>query len=117
MEADFSSERLAPVIRHELVSFLGEISCSGECSLQACTQDRHHQIFGSDLTEAERLLKSHPDFILPNICRDKHMKIHKQFDRSEPLSDEFVVGFLTASPLNLTPKKRQQLKTMKRGLS
>ena len=110
------NEGFAPVIRHELVSFLGDIACSGECHMAVCKQDRHHLIYShqGDLTEAEWLLKSHPDFILPNICREKHESIHRQFDRSEPLSDEFVRGYIKASPVAITPKKRKNINRRQR---
>ena len=115
MEADFSRERLAPVIKDELVSYLGSVSCSGECNLAVCMQDRHHTIFGSDLTEAEKLLKSHPDFILYSVCRDRHQTLHKQFDRSEPLSDEFVIGYLLASPVNMSTTRKKKLRRLQNG--
>ena len=98
----------------DLVQELGALSCDGECRYHQPRVDRHHTVFGSDLTEAEQLLRSHPDFIL-NMCRCLHEQIHRTWDRSEPLSDGFVVGYLTASEHNLSATKQKKLNQLRRG--
>ena len=101
---------------------VGGFGCEREsmCRVQNCFSDREHLIFSGNpeepLTEAENLLKSHPDFIVPAICRWKHMRINVTWDRSEPISDEFAIGYLIASPLNLCASKMKRLKKLRRGL-
>lgn len=107
-------QEFAPNNRDAFIEALGNIACEGECHLAVCMQDRHHLVFGKDLSEAERLIKSHPDYIVPNVCREKHEQAHKRWNRSEPLSDEFVIGFLVASPLNLNANKRKKLGELRR---
>lgn len=106
----------APITREGLEQALGGLGCSGECYMAVCTQDRHHAVFGEDLGEGEKLLRYHPDFILPTFCRAKHQVIHGTWDRSEPVTDAFAVGYLTASPLNLNANKRKRLKEIRKGL-
>lgn len=87
-----------------------------DCRFTNPFQDRHHQIFGQDLSEAEQLLMTHPDFIT-TMCRDMHMSIHRTWDRSEPLSDDFAIGYLIASPLNLCAGKMKKLKDLRRSIN
>ena len=113
-----------PVDKDRLAQELGGFSCSRdvECRLQNCFQDMEHIISSNPtagaepLSEVEELLKSHPDFIVPSICRWKHMRMNVTWNRSEPIQDEFGVGYLTASPVNLSPTKRKRLKEIRRGL-
>src|SRR5690242_7150232 len=105
-----STSEYAPAHRDDFVEAIGSLACEGECNLQACMADRHHLIFGTDLTDAEKLLKSHPDFIVPQVCRDKHEKFHKRYDRSEPLSTEFVIGHMLASPVNMSTTRKKKLR-------
>lgn len=115
MERGVTNE-YAPTSYEGLVEAVGSLACDPdrECFQPYEYQDRHHLVYGKDLSEAERLIKSHPDFII-NACRCAHMIIHKNWDRSEPVSDEFVIGYLTASPVNLTPRKRKTLNNLRRG--
>lgn len=110
-----TSEQFAPTDINHLAEMLGGFSCQG-CELPRCFEDRHHTIFtGSEqvpLTEVEQLLKSHPDMIVRGICRAKHQDIHKEFGRSQPITDEFGLGYLMASPLNLKANQRKKLKQL-----
>ena len=106
----------APNNRDDLLEMLGSTACSGECFLAVCTQDRHHMVWGTDLSDAERLLRNHPDFILPQVCRAKHETLHKRFDRSEPVSDEFVIGYYIASPANMSKTRIKNIKKLRRSL-
>lgn len=113
-----------PVDRDHLETVLGGFSCSRDvdCRIQNCFEDREHIISANEaqgaepLTEVEGFLKTHPDFIVPSICRWKHMRINVTWNRSEPISDEFGVGYLLASPVNLSPTKRKRVKEIHRGL-
>lgn len=110
----------APNTYEALVEEVGSLACT---SRESCFQrggefqDRHHLIFSQegDLSEAEQLLKCHPDFII-GVCRCIHQNAHRTWDRSEPLSDEFVVGYLMASPLNLNANKRRKLLELRKAL-
>lgn len=98
----------APVRKDHLEEILGGLSCSGVCELPRCYEDRHHLIFGPDLNEAERLLKSHPNFI-ERVCRDKHERNHKTWDRSEPIDEQTAVDYLRNNPTGMTGKGKQRL--------
>lgn len=99
-----------------LIEAVESFECRREndCRYTNPYKDRHHEIFGSDLTDAEELLKSHPDFI-SDVCRCIHQRIHRTWDRSEPISDDFAVGYLLAPPVNLTANKRKKLKELRSG--
>lgn len=113
-----------PVDRSHLEEVLGGFSCSRdvECRVQNCFQDTEHIVssnpsLGAEpLTEAEQMLRNHPDFIVPAICRWKHMRMNVTWNRSEPVSDKFAVRYLTASPLNLNANNRKRLKELRQGL-
>lgn len=113
-----------PVDVDRLSQEIGGFACAREnwCPLQNCYQDTEHLISANPaqgaepLTEVEGFLKSHPDFIVPAICRAKHMRINVTWNRSEPISNEFGIGYLLASPVNLTPTKIKRIKEIRRGL-
>lgn len=113
-----------PVDVDRLSAILGGLSCQTTegCRIQNCFTDREHLISSNPsrgvapLTEVEQMLKSHPDFIIPSICRWKHERINATWDRSEPISDDFGVGYLLASPLNLGANQRRRLKDLRRQL-
>lgn len=112
---DVTSE-YAPITYDGLVEAVGSLACdpNRECTQRYPFNDRHHLIFGEDLTEAERLLKSHPDFIV-NVCRCVHQAIHNRYDRSEPVSDDFVIGYYIASPANMSKTRIKNLKKLRRS--
>lgn len=113
-----------PILRDHLEQVVGGFSCAREveCRMQNCFQDTEHIISANPaqgaepLTEVETMMKSHPDFIVRSICRWKHMRINATWNRSEPISDEFGVGYLTASPLNLNKKQKSRLKEIRKEL-
>lgn len=113
-----------PVDVDRLAEEVGGFACRREnwCPLQNCFQDREHLISANEtqgaepLTEVEGFLRTHPDFIVPAICRATHMRINVTWNRSEPISDEFGVGYLLASPVNLSQTKRKRVREIHRGL-
>ena len=113
-----------PVDKDRLAEELGGFACSREawCPMQNCFQDREHLISADPargaepLTEVEEMLKSHPDFIVPAICRAKHMRVNTTWSRSEPIADDFGVGYLISSPLNLNKRKRERLNEIRRSM-
>lgn len=113
-----------PIDKDQLAQVLGGFGCAREvdCRVQNCFTDREHLISANPaqgaepLSEVEDLLRSHPDFIVPAICRWKHMRVNVTWNRSEPISDQFGVGYLLASPVNLNASKRKRLKEIKKGL-
>lgn len=112
----YTQEEYAPTV--DLQEELGEeLRCLRErdCLYSNPFEDRHHHIFGEDLSEVEQLLRSHPDFI-SNVCRCLHQQIHRTWDRSEPITDEFGVGYLLSSPQNLGANQRRRLKQLRRNL-
>ena len=117
MDRGITPPEFAPNTFEGLVEAVGSLSCDPdrECFQRYSFQDRHYAIFGEDLSPAEELLRDHPDFII-NCCRCAREIIHKTWDRSEPVSDQFAVGYLTASPVNLTANKRRQLNQLRREL-
>ena len=113
-----------PLDRDHLAQVLGGFSCQNTegCRIQNCFTDREHIISANPeqgaepLSEVEQMLKSHPDFIVGAICRWKHMRINVTWNRSEPISDNFGVGYLVASPQNLNANKRKRLRELRKGL-
>lgn len=112
-----SEYEFAPTDKDRLASLLGGFFCSRsvDCRIQNCHQDRHHMVYGQDLSDPETMMKSHPDMIEP-ICRWKHQQVHRTWDRSEPISDDFAVGYLLANPQNLGANQRKRLKELRKGL-
>lgn len=106
----------APTEIDHLAEVLGGLSCSRDidCRIQNCYQDDHHVIYGQDMSEVEQLLKQHPD-MKARLCRAKHERVHRTWDRSEPVSDEFGLGYLIASPTGLSKNKQRELRKMLRG--
>jgi hypothetical protein len=112
-----------PSDKDRLAEVLGGFSCQNTegCRIQNCFQDREHIISTNEaqgaepLSEVEQMLRSHPDFIVDAICRWKHMRINVTWNRSEPISDDFGIGYLLASPLNLNANKRKRLKEIRHG--
>lgn len=113
-----------PLTPEALGEVIGGFQCerSDSCRVQNCFQDTEHLISANEaqgaepLSEVEGMLKRHPDFIIGSICRWKHMRINVTWNRSEPISDEFGVGYLLASPVNLSPSQRKRLKEIRRNL-
>lgn len=111
-----------PVEIDRLSDAIGGFSCRNtvNCRIQNCFTDREHLISSNEsqgaepLTEVEELLRTHPDFIVSSICRWKHMRINVTWNRSEPISDDFGIGYLLASPVNLSPSKRKRLKEIRK---
>lgn len=112
-----------PLDRDRLAQVLGGFACQNteNCRVQNCFTDREHIISANPgqgaepLTEVEEMLRTHPDFIVDSICRYKHMRINVTWNRSEPVSDDFGIGYLLASPVNLPTNKRRRLKELRRG--
>lgn len=113
-----------PIDRDRLAQELGGFLCerSDQCRIQNCFTDREHIISANEaqgaepLSEVEQMLRTHPDFIVGSICRWKHMRINVTWSRSEPISDEEGVRYLTESPVNLNPRQRKRLKEIRRSL-
>lgn len=106
----------APIEQGRLEQEMGSLSCADVevCPLERCFTDRHHLIWGEGLSEATKMLKSHPDFIIPDVCRAVHLQIHKRWKESERPGDQFAIGYLVASPLNLSANKRRQLNELRK---
>lgn len=102
----------APTSREEILELIDQVPIA-DYHYHVPTHDRHHHIFGADLSEAERLLRSHPDFIT-TIPRLAHMCIHKTFERSEPVSDDFVLGYALADPGRFSANSIRRLKQLRR---
>lgn len=111
-----NAREYAPTDREELMEMIGSLACDGECSYHVPRQDRHHHIFNTqgELTPAEQLLRSHPDFIT-RMCRCAHECLHKRWDRSEPISTDFVIGYLLASPVNMSKTRKKKLNKLRGG--
>ena len=112
----------APTEQDRLELLLGGFECEDDsgCSLVVCHEDRHHTVFDGHgeepLSEVETLLSHHPDFIVSSVCRYKHSRVHRTWDRSDPICDELGVDILTASPLNLGANDRDRLKVIRAEL-
>jgi len=79
----------APTDKNHLERLLGGFACSRDvqCRVQNCYEDKHHMVFGQDLSEAEIEAKSAP-FSTQAICRWKHQRVHVTWDRSQPIEGD-----------------------------
>jgi len=83
-----SGLEFAPTRIDRLSSEVGGFLCDQVCRFKRPYEDKHHMIFGEELSKDERRLKSNPDYIVNPICRCIHESIHATWDRSEPLTNE-----------------------------
>lgn len=95
----------APITREGLEEAIGSLACDGDCAYNTPRQDQHHLLFG-DLSESEQVLRTHPDF-KATICRCLHECVHKTWTRSEPVSLDFVIGYVSASAQPLASNQQK----------